>query len=103
GVGLLVAAATVSYRDFRYILPYMLQVWFFITPILYPLNFVPSRWHWVLYLNPMTGFSRGFRMALLDRPPHWSYFLISCGARLALLVVGAFNSLKRTRPFADMV
>src|SRR5262249_37840139 len=39
GVGLLVAAATVSYRDFRYVLPYMLQVWFFITPILYPLNF----------------------------------------------------------------
>ncbi len=68
GVGLILAALTVTYRDFRYVIPFMLQVWMYLSPIIYPVSLVPPGWQLVLALNPMVGVIDGFRSALLGVP-----------------------------------
>ena len=74
GVGMVLAALTVSYRDFRYVVPFLIQLWMFVTPVLYPTTIVPERWRPFYYLNPMAGLIDGFRMALTagrSRGPTW--------------------------------
>ena len=63
-------ALNVKYRDVRYALPFLVQIWMFASPILYPLSLV-KHWRWVLYLNPLTGLIEGFRSSLLGRPMAW--------------------------------
>ncbi len=61
GVGVLLSALTVAYRDFRYVIPFLVQFWMFATPVVYPASLVPETWRWLLFLNPMAGFIEGFR------------------------------------------
>ena len=68
GVGLTLAAVTVTYRDFRYVMPFMVQAWMYISPVIYPVSLVPPRWQWLLAVNPMAGIIDAFRSALLDGP-----------------------------------
>lgn len=68
GLGILTAALTVKYRDVRHALPFVLQLWMFLTPIIYPLSVVPERWRYLLFINPLTGIVEGMRLALLGRP-----------------------------------
>ena len=71
GVGTFLAALTVSYRDFRYVVPFMLQFWMFATPVIYPASLVPEKWRMLLYLNPMAGMIEGFRAAFLGSTLTW--------------------------------
>jgi lipopolysaccharide transport system permease protein len=64
GVGLWVAALNVKYKDIRYALPFLIQIWMFITPVIYPASLVPEPWRWALALNPLTGIVECFRYAL---------------------------------------
>ena len=64
GVGLLLAALNAIYRDVRYILPFLVQIWMFASPVAYPSSLVPERWRWLYGLNPMAGGIEGFRWSL---------------------------------------
>jgi len=103
GVGTLLSALTVAYRDFRYVIPFLLQFWMFATPIVYPASIVPERWQWVLHLNPMAGLVEGFRSAFLGRPFDAPAIAISVAAAIALFVVGIAYFEKVERRFADIV
>lgn len=69
GVGVWLAALNVRYRDVRYAVPFLTQVWLFATPIAYPSSLVPERWRALMGLNPMAGVADGFRWALFGSPP----------------------------------
>jgi len=103
GVGFLISALNVAYRDFRYVVPFMIQLWFFLTPVIYPVSIVPERWRWVLYLNPMTGLIDGFRAALLNRPIEWTTLGVSALIGWVLLIGGAIYFRVTERSFADVI
>ena len=103
GVGILLSALIVSYRDFRYVVPFMIQFWMFATPVVYPASLVPSDWRWLLFLNPMTGLIEGFRSAFLARPFDWGSIGLSFAVAIVLLI-GAIAYFERAeRRFADVI
>src|SRR5262249_20593372 len=67
GVGMWLAALNVQYRDIRYALPFLIQLWMYATPIIYPASLVPAEWRWMLALNPLAGLVEGYRAALFGR------------------------------------
>lgn len=103
GVGTLLSALTVAYRDFRYVVPFMVQIWMFATPVAYPASIVPEGWRWLFYLNPMTGIIEGFRSAFLDRPFDFAALLVSLVVILLTFLVGVAYFEKVERRFADII
>ena len=103
GVGILLAALTVSYRDFRFVVPFMLQLWFFMTPVIYGLGFVPEQYQWLMNLNPMAGTIDAFRAAVLGQPMNIPAWLASSTVAAITLVVGLTWFAKLERKFADIV
>jgi lipopolysaccharide transport system permease protein len=103
GVGTLLSALTVAYRDFRYVVPFTIQFWMFATPVVYPASLVPERWQWLLALNPMAGMIEGFRSAFLGRPFDFATIGISLlvGAAVFLISVAYFEKVERR--FADII
>lgn len=102
GVGMIMSAMNVKYRDVRYALPFLVQIWMFATPILYPLSLI-KRWQWVLWLNPLTGIIEGFRSSLLGRPIAWVPLGISAGMTVVILLCAAVFFRRMERGFADVV
>jgi lipopolysaccharide transport system permease protein len=104
GVGLWLSALNVEYRDVRYTVPFLTQVWLFATPIAYPSSLMHEPWRTVYGLNPMVGVVEGFRWAVLGsgNPPGGMFF-VSCLAALAILVGGAFYFRRMEKGFADIV
>jgi lipopolysaccharide transport system permease protein len=103
GVGTLLSALTVAYRDFRYVVPFMVQLWMFVTPVIYPASLVPERWRWVLSLNPMSGLIEGFRGAFLGGRLDWPHIGISLAVAVALFLAGASYFRKVEERFADII
>jgi len=103
GVGTLLAALTVSYRDFTHITPFLLQIWMYITPVVFPVSLVPQRWQWLLYLNPMTGLVEGFRASFLGKPFDVGGLLISFAIAIAMFAVGVAYFERVERRFADII
>jgi lipopolysaccharide transport system permease protein len=103
GAGTLLAALNVAYRDFRYVVPFLLQFWMFATPVVYPASLVPAEWHWVLNLNPMAGLVEGFRSAFLGRPFDGDAILLSFAAAVAMFLAGVAYFEKVERRFADII
>ena len=103
GVGLWMSALNVKYRDIRYALPFLVQLWMFATPIIYPSSMVPERWRWILELNPLTGIIEGFRDALFGRPFDWQALGVSAGVTAAVLVLSTFAFRNMEREFADVI
>jgi lipopolysaccharide transport system permease protein len=102
--GLWLSALNVQYRDVRYTLPFIAQVLFFVTPIVYPASTVPQKWQWAYGLNPMAGVVEGFRWALLGhRAPDVTMLAVSVAMTLLLLVGGLFYFRRMERRFADVV
>jgi lipopolysaccharide transport system permease protein len=102
GVGLTLAAVTVTYRDFRYVIPFMIQVWMYVSPVIYPVSMVPRQWQWLLAINPMAGIIDGFRSALLGAPWNPLALAISAASSIVLLIYGLFYFRKTERRFADI-
>ena len=67
GIGTFLSALNVAYRDFRYVIPFLIQLWMFATPVVYPASLVPEKWQWILYLNPIAGLIEGFRSGVWDQ------------------------------------
>jgi lipopolysaccharide transport system permease protein len=104
GVSLWLSALNVQYRDVRYTIPFLIQIWMFATPIAYPSSLVPGKWRVLYGLNPMVGVIEGFRWALLGtatRPG--AIVLVSCAASLLILVTGMMYFRHAEKTFADVV
>jgi lipopolysaccharide transport system permease protein len=104
GVSLWLAAMNVQFRDVRYTIPFLTQVWLFVTPIAYPSSLLPEAWRTVYGLNPMAGVVEGFRWALLgtDTAPG-KMILVSTLVALTLLISGAFYFRRMEQSFADVL
>ena len=103
GLGFLFSAINVRYRDVKYVVPFLLQMGMFVTPVIYPISYVPARFRPFLALNPMTGVVLGFRYALLGSPVERSLVIISL-ASAAVLVTGGLLIFRRMETeFADII
>jgi lipopolysaccharide transport system permease protein len=104
GVGMWLAALNVQYRDFRYVVPFLIQLWMFVSPVVYPMSMVPDRFRVVYALNPMAGIIEGFRSALLGTTAFpWSVVGVSTGVSILMLIGGLAYFRKVERVFADVV
>lgn len=103
GVGTLLSALTVAYRDFTHLTPFVIQIWMYITPVIFPVSLVPERWQWLLYLNPMTGLVEGFRSAFLGKPFDLQGLAISFAIAIAVFAIGVAYFEKVERRFADII
>jgi lipopolysaccharide transport system permease protein len=104
GAGLWLSAINVQYRDVRYVIPFLIQVWLFATPIAYPSSLLTEPWRTLYGLNPMVGVVEGFRWALLgtETAPGTAVMVSSFMAGI-LLVSGTFYFRRMERTFADVV
>jgi lipopolysaccharide transport system permease protein len=103
GVGLWLAAVNVRYRDVAHALPFLMQIWMYATPVVYPTSIVPEKWRLLVALNPLAGIIDGYRAATLGRPLDWSTLGVSTFATLVLLLIGVHRFGKMEREFADIV
>lgn len=105
GVGLWLSALNVLYRDVGYALPFLTQLWMFVSPIIYSINTVPEQWRLVYALNPMTGVVQGFRWALLGSQTEQLGLIIAISSGMALIILlsGLFYFRRMERLFADRV
>jgi lipopolysaccharide transport system permease protein len=102
-VGVWLAALNVRYRDVRYVVPFVVQLWMFATPVAYPASLVPARWRAVYGLNPMAGVIEGFRWALAGGPPPGVITLVSVAVVIVLIAGGAVYFRKLEGTFADVI
>lgn len=103
GIGAALSALTVSYRDFQYVVPFSIQLWMFITPVIYPASIVPAQYRWLYGLNPMAGLIEGFRSAVLARDFDWVQIGISFAASVACFLVGIAYFRNVEHRFADSI
>ena len=103
-VGLWLSALNVQYRDIQQIVPFLIQVWMYASPIVYPIETIPAGiWRWLYSLNPMVGVIQGFRWALLGGTPPDLTLVISVAMVLILLVSGLYYFRRMEKTFADIV
>jgi lipopolysaccharide transport system permease protein len=105
GSGLWLASLNVKYRDFRYIVPFIVQFGLYISPVGFSSNLVPEKWRLIYSLNPMVGVIDGFRWAILGGESHFYLpgFILSLGLVLVLLIGGILYFRKMERIFADVI
>ena len=102
-VGIWTSAINVKYRDVRYALPFAIQILMFLTPVIYPVSFLPDRWRWALRLNPLSGIVEGFRDAIFGRPFNWNGIAISTAITLILLAGACYVFRRMEGEFADVI
>jgi lipopolysaccharide transport system permease protein len=101
GFGILISALTVFYRDFRHIVPFLTQIFMFVTGVIYPAEMLTRRYQWVLALNPMFGIVSAYRWAILGLDWNFPILLISTASALGLFIFSLFYFRKTERRFAD--
>jgi lipopolysaccharide transport system permease protein len=102
-IGMWMSALNVKYRDIRYALPFVIQLWMFASPIIYPASMLRGKLKIVLTLNPLTGIIENFRSALVGREMNWSSLAISAAITLVLFVWSAYAFKRMEKTFADLV
>jgi lipopolysaccharide transport system permease protein len=105
GAGLWLCALTVKYRDFRYVVPFVVQLGLYVSPVGFSSSVVPAPWRLLYSLNPLVGVIDGFRWALLrgEAPFYWPGFLASVGVTALLCVSGTWYFRRTERTFADVI
>jgi len=104
GVGMFLAALNVRYRDIRYALPFFIQIWLFVTPIIYPTSIIPEKFRVLMFLNPLAGIIEGFRACVFpQRQMNWALLGVSVLTTAVIFIVGALYFRKTERTFADLV
>jgi lipopolysaccharide transport system permease protein len=101
--GLWTSAVNVKYRDVGLVLPVLIQLWMFVSPIVYPLQSIPAKWRLVYSLNPIAGIVENFRASLFGYAFDWPSLAIAAGVTLTLLVYAAYAFQAREKTFADIV
>ncbi len=103
GAGLWLSALNVKYRDIRYVVPFLVQLWLFATPIAYPTSLLHEPWKTIYGLNPMVGAIDGFRWSVLGTPsPGWSA-VVSAFSATVLLATGLYYFRRMEKGFADII
>jgi len=103
-VGLWLSALNVQYRDVQQMVPFLIQIWMYATPIVYPITTIPEgTFRYIYSLNPMVGVVQGFRWAFFGGTPPDMTLIISSAAVLVLLVTGLFFFRRMEKTFADVV
>jgi len=104
GLGMILAALNVRYRDIKYVIPFGIQLWLFLTPIIYPTSMIPERFRVWSALNPLSGIIEAFRASLLPtRQVDWQSLGISAAMTLCIFVLGTAYFRKTERTLADIV
>jgi lipopolysaccharide transport system permease protein len=104
GVSLFISAANVRYRDVGHAIPFLIQIWMFVSPIVYPVSLVPEQWRWLYGLNPMAGVIEGFRWALLGQTvPDVAVMTVSTLVFFIFLIAGVVYFRQMERQFADVI
>jgi len=104
GTGLWLTALNVKYRDVRFVVPFLTQLWMYASPVAYSTSLIPEKWQWLYGLNPMVGVIEGFRWALLGKSaPNIEMMAVSFGIVLVVLAGGLFYFRKMEQTFADIV
>ncbi len=103
GVGLWLSVINVKYRDVRYVIPFLVQLWLFASPVVYASSLLPPRFQAIYGLNPMAGVIEGFRWALLGAERPGSLIAVSVIVVIVILISGAFYFRRSEKTFADVV
>jgi lipopolysaccharide transport system permease protein len=103
GAGLLFGALNVRYRDIQHVVPYLIQIWLFASPVAYSAHMLPSKWQLVYAINPIVGVVEGFRWAILGSSVAPSTILISTLTALIMLTIGIAYFRREESDFADVV
>ena len=105
GAGLWIAALNVKYRDFRYIIPFVVQFGLYVSPVGFSSSIVPEQWRLLYSINPMVGVIDGFRWAILggNTQLYWPGFILSLSLVLVILVTGIIYFRKTEKTFADVI
>ncbi len=103
GVGLTLSAFNVSFRDVKYAVPFLIQMGIFVTPVIYPILYIPGHWKNLMGLNPMAGVVLGFRYALLGSPSPWPVMGLSLIVSVVLFIFGLLIFRRMERRFADII
>lgn len=103
GVGTWMSALNVKYRDVRFALPFLIQLWLFVSSVIIPSSSVPPKWRWLLGLNPMSAFIEAYRSSLLGLPIDWQAIAIAAALTLIVLVYAAYAFRRVERHFADII
>ena len=103
GIGMWMSALNVKYRDIRYALPFVIQLWMFATPIIYPSSLIPDKWRWLFRINPLTGLIEGYRSAIFGKPFDLTGLAISIFFIFVVLIYSAYTFRQMERRFADIV
>ena len=105
GVGLWFSALLVMYRDVNYMLPFITEIWKFVSPVVYSATMIPEKWQWLYSINPLAGVVSGFRWALLGQPETISFSSLAISGAISLLIFisGLYFFRRMERIFADMI
>lgn len=103
GVSVWFSALHVRYRDVQYLVPFVVQVWMYATPIIYPISVIPPKWLWLYSLNPMVGVVQYFRRVLLGDPTFGGINWVSVIIALTILASGLIYFRATERTFADVI
>jgi lipopolysaccharide transport system permease protein len=102
-VGLLISALTVKYRDLRHALPFLMQLWMFASPVIYPGAIVPARWRWILIANPFAPVVEGFRACLSPGGVDWRATGVATASIVTLLAISVYVFRRMEDTFADLI
>lgn len=102
-VGIWMSALNVKYRDVRFALPFLIQLWLFVSSVIVPSSAVPQKWRWLLWFNPMSGIIEGYRAALFGVPFDWTSLGIASILTILALLYATFSFSRVERSFADII
>lgn len=103
GVGTWMSALNVKYRDVRFALPFLIQLWLFVSSVILPSSSLPQKWRWILLFNPMSGIIEGYRSALFGLPFDWLALGIATLITILMLFYSVYSFSKAERSFADII
>lgn len=102
-VGIWMSALNVKYRDVRFALPFLIQLWLFVSSVILPSSAIPRKWAWLLWLNPMSGIIEGYRAALFGLPFDWLALGIASLLTILVLLYATYSFSRVERSFADII
>ena len=103
GVGTWMSALNVKYRDVRFALPFLIQLWLFVSSVILPSSSLPAKWRWLLLFNPMSGIIEGYRSALFGLPFDWTALGMAALLTFIVLVYSIYSFGRVERSFADII
>jgi ABC-type polysaccharide/polyol phosphate export systems, permease component len=103
GFGMWMSAVNVKYRDTGIILPVLIQLWMFVSPVAYPVSLIPEQWRWLYFLNPLAGIIEGFRAAVLGLQINWPALAYAALFAVVLFFYSAYAFRRMEKTFADII